>query len=203
MKKHYWLLACCAALAILSSSCANNAVYKASRESAVASSKESSTQCFVQHNDGSINYYQTLELVTGPFKTPYLLADGKIKIKASEIVAYQSKRLYAVSQKSFFSKKKSKVATETLPGFAVRMAKGRLNVYCVKTFNGQNAVDKFFIQTNDGKILPYTSELFSEVVKDNPQAYEFFTSEDNNSKLAEKISATARIYNTGTFATTR
>lgn len=196
-------LALFATLGIFFASCATNNVYKTNREAAVSNSKESGSTCFVQRNDGTINYYQTLELVTGPFKTPYLLADGKTKIKASEITAYQSQQLYAISQKSFFSKKKSKVATETLPGFAVRLAKGRLNVYCAKTFNGQYAVDAFYIQSGDGKILPYSAELLGEVVKDNPQAYDFFTSEDNNSKLPEKISTTAQIYNTGTFATTR
>ncbi|MBS1929301.1 MAG: hypothetical protein IT254_04875 [Chitinophagaceae bacterium] len=203
MKNHLNTLASIACLAIIFSSCANNAAYKASREAAVASSKETNSKCFIEKKDGSIAYFQTLELVTGPFKSPYLLADGKSKIKGSDIIAYQNQHYYAVSQIMFTNKKVSHVATETLPGFAVRLAKGKLNIYCAKVYNGHNAVDEFFIQSGNGKILPYSTELLTEAIKDNPQAYEFFMSADDKGSLPERIHSTARIYNTGQIASAR
>jgi len=184
-------------------SCAKTAIYKANREAAISSSRESSSPCFIQKNDGTIVDFQTLELITGPFKTPYLLANGKTKIKASDIIAYQNTKHYAISQSQLCCKKKTYVSTETLPGFAVRMAKGRLNVYCKKAYNGQSAIDEFFIQSGNGEILPYTPELLSEIVKDNTQAYEFFINKDFKGKLPEKLYSTAQIYNTGSFATLR
>lgn len=203
MKMHLHTLAIFAGAAIIFSSCANNAAYKASREAAIASSKEANIKCFVQKDDGSITYYKTLELKTGAFKTPYLLADGKIRIKASDILAYQTQQFYAVSQKMFSSKQFNHVATETLPGFAVRMAKGKLNIYCAKMYNGHNGVDEFFIQTGTGQIIPYSSELLTEAIKDNPRAYDFFMSTNFKGSLPEKINTTAHIYNNGAIASAR
>ncbi len=200
MKKHFVLLSMVTLSVTLFTSCATNSLYKTTREAAINNSKESATSvCFVQKNDGSIVNYETLELVTGPFKSPYLLANGKEKIKASEIQAYQNGKHYAVSQKQFCCKKKTHVSTETLPGFAVRMAKGRLNIYCKKTYNGQSGVDEFFVQAGQGQIVPYTPEVLSEIVKDNNQAYEFFMNKKFKGKLPEKLNTTAQIYNSGNY----
>ena len=153
-------------------------------------------------NDGTIKEYKSLKLVTGAFNTPYLLADGKIKIKASQIIAYQNKDHYAISQKTFSSGKMTHVATETLPGFAVRTVKGRLNVYCKKYFNGQVAVDEFFLQAgNEGRIQPYSTELMNQLVKDNSEAFTFFNSKNFKGRLPEKLHATAQMYNGGAFIT--
>lgn len=200
MKKHLVNLATVAASVTLLASCSTNSLYKSTREAAIKNSKEANSSiCFVQKNDGTIINYQSLELVTGPFKSPYLLANGKEKIKAADIQAYQNNKHYAVSQKQFCCKKKTHVSTETLPGFAVRMAKGRLSIYCKKAYNGQNVVDEFFVQAGQGQIVPYTPEVLGEIVKDNNQAYEFFMNKKFKGKLPEKLSATAEIYNSGNY----
>jgi len=62
--------------------------------------------CFVQLNDGAIQNYSTLKLVTGVFVTPHLLADNKIIINSGDIIAYQNKEHYAVTAKILTSKKK-------------------------------------------------------------------------------------------------
>ena len=82
--------------------------------------------CFVQMADGSVKNYATLKLVTGVFQTPHLLADGSIIITATEVKAYQNNDHYAVAQKEFTPLKNSFVAVNALPGFAVRIAKGKL-----------------------------------------------------------------------------
>lgn len=154
------------------------------------------TSCFVQLTDGSIKQYTTLELVTGVFKIPHLLADGKIIIKATEIIAYQNKEYYAISQTKFSTLKLSKVAVDALPGFAVRVAKGKLNVYSLKYYNGHNATQKFYLQTgDDGQLLPYTPELLNELVKDSNEAYNYFNDKKKDVATSLKLIATVDIYN--------
>ena len=149
--------------------------------------KETAYGCFVQRLDGTIQEYKTLELVTGVFKTPHLLADGKIKINASEIKAYQNKDHYAISQESFRSGHKSNVAIGTLPGFAIRIGKGKLNVYSKKFSNGQQAVDEFFIQSGDnGQVVAYSNEIMTDLLRDDPEAFDFVYSKTSNNKMAKK-----------------
>jgi len=83
------------------------------------------TSCFVQMNDGTIKNFGTLQLVTGVFKTPHLLGDGKVTITAAEIKAYQNRDHFAISQKEIAdATRPSYVAVDALPGFAVRIPGG-------------------------------------------------------------------------------
>jgi hypothetical protein len=162
------------------------------------SSKENAASCFVQKNDGSIEYYTSLKLVTGVFASPYLLADGKIKINAAGIEAYQNQDHYAISQLCIQNGHKSKVAKETLPGFAVRIARGNLNVYCKKYYNGNKAVDELFIQAgDDGKIVGYTPAVLNELIKDHPEAVNLLNSKKKMNPVSKKLLAVAEIYNRG------
>ncbi len=189
------------ALAIFSS-CTTSSISKTQRKADIEKSKEPSASCFVQMNDGTIRHYNSLKLVTSAFSTPYLLADGKTKIKPKQITAYQNKDHYAVSQKIFCCGRKSYVATETLPGFAVRTVKGKINVYCKKYFNGQVAVDEYFLQVGDnGKIVAYSASLMSELVKDNSEALTFFNDKKFKGSSSEKLHTTAHMYNDGQMVT--
>ena len=153
--------------------------------------------CFVQMKDGTVKNYSTLKLITGVFKTPHLLADGNTIIKAEEIKAYQNKEHYAVSQKEFTDAKQSYVAKDALPGFAVRIAAGKINVYSLKFYNGHNTTEKLFLQAgDDGQIAACTTELMSELVKDNSDAYAFFNDKNQTATVTKKILATVEIYNT-------
>jgi len=202
MKKPLFLTGLLISSLILLNSCATSSVSRVQRKTDTESSKEPASACFVQLNDGTIKHYSSLKLVTSVFAAPHLLADGKIKIKASQITAYQNTDHYAVSQKTFCCGRKSHVATETLPGFAVRTVKGKLNIYCKKYFNGQVAVDEYFLQSGDeGKIFAYSPELMNELVKDNADAYNFFNSKKFKGSLPEKLHATAHLYNNGQLMT--
>ncbi len=153
--------------------------------------------CFVQMKDGTVKNYSTLKLITGVFKTPHLLADGNTIIKAEQIKAYQSKEHYAVSQKEFTDAKQSYVAKDALPGFAVRIAAGKINVYSLKYYNGHNTTEKLFLQSGDNaQIVACTPELMNELVKDNSDAYAFFNDKNQTATVTKKILATVEIYNT-------
>lgn len=152
--------------------------------------------CFVQMKDGTVKNYSTLKLITGVFKTPHLLADGNTIIKAEQIKAYQSKEHYAVSQKEFTDAKQSYVAKDALPGFAVRIAAGKINVYSLKYYNGHNTTEKLFLQPGDNaQIVACTPELMNELVKDNSDAYAFFNDKNQTATVTKKILATVEIYN--------
>lgn len=154
--------------------------------------------CFVQFNDGSIRQFQTLKLVTGIFVTPHLLADEKIIINAKEIKAYHSDKHFAVSDKSLITKKKGLVALETLPGFAIRLVSGKLNVYSRKYYNGNNAIDEYFLQIgSDGPIVSYTTDLMKNLLKDNAKALEYYNSKEKVSPKSKKLLASADIFNSG------
>lgn len=156
--------------------------------------------CFVQMTDGSFQNYATLKLVTGVFKTPHLLADGNVIISADKVLAYQNKEQYAISQKGFTTVQPSYVAVDVLPGFAVRVAKGKLNVYAIKYYNGHNTTEKFFLQIgDDGAIVPYKYELMSDLVKDNIEAYNFFNKKKKSIALNKRLLATADIYNNASY----
>ena len=155
-----------------------------------------SSSCYVIMNDGSIHNYSTLKLVTGILITPHLVADNKVTINARDIRAYQDNQRYAVSQKLLSTKKGSYVAKETLPGFAVRILKGKLNVYCSKYYNGNNAVAEYFLQSgDDGEIAAYSDQLINQLVKDNPKAADYYNSKIKISPKSKKLLATADIYN--------
>ena len=158
--------------------------------------------CFVQKNDGTIQYFSTLKLVKGIFNAPHLLADGEIIINPREIRAYQDKDHYAVSQKVFSSGKNSRVADEALPGFGIRVLKGKLNVYNKKYFNGERAVNEYYLQSGDeGEIRKYTPELMNELVKTDATASNFFNNKNTKTEMTGKILATVELFNTGQLIT--
>ncbi len=176
----------CAAIALHSCKSSQESTV-AQRKSEIEQSKEPTTACFVKMNDGTIRNFATLKLVTGMFKTPYLLADGKLKITAKEIKSYQNKAHYAISQNCFTSGHKSYVAKETLPGFAIRIAKGKINVYAKKYYNGSIAVDEYFVQKGeDGQILAYTTENMNKLVKDDDEALAFFMNKKYTTSKTKK-----------------
>jgi hypothetical protein len=149
--------------------------------------------------DGRIRHFNSLKLVTGVFTAPHLLADDGIKIYPSEIVAYQNKDHYAVSQTMLAGGRKSYVATETLPGFAVRIAEGKLNIYAKKFNSGAKCAEEYFMQWgNDGKIYAYTPELMNDILKDNPEAANYFKNKKNKVSLSKKLQTTASLYNNNT-----
>ena len=157
---------------------------------------------FVVTKNGETIYFKNLELIKGPFASPHLLADKKIKFQCSDIIAYQNSKHYAVSQNLFSSGKKSFVSTEALPGFAVRTVKGKINVYCKKYFNGNNSVNEFYIQSgNEGKIYAYNPKLMAEMINENEMAASYFNDAKNEMVLSEKIRTTAEIYNNATSMT--
>ena len=158
--------------------------------------KETTTACFIQKKDGSIQNFSSLKLVTGIFKTPHLLADDKIKIEAKDVAAYQNNEHFAVSAENIEGERKAKVAISSLPGFAIRIAKGRLNVYSRKYYNGKNAVDELFIQEgNNGKIVAYAPELMATILKEHPEALQALNSKGKFNNFTLQLQAVADIYN--------
>ncbi len=195
MKKLLSTLALLLCVIFLLQSCATSKNTLDDRKADIQNSKEENYSSFVQMNDGSIQNYGSLKLVTGVLVTPYLLADGKIKINAKDIKAYQNDEHYAVSQTLLVTGRKSRVAVETLPGFAVRMVKGKLNVYCKKFYNGQRVVDEYYLQAgSDGEIQKYSASLLNELIKDSPEAYAFFNTKKKGS-MAQKLQIAVLLYN--------
>ncbi len=187
MKKAIYIIPMLLCIVILLNSCATNKEALAQRKADIQQSKDDNSSSYVKLNDGTIKHYETLKIITGVFKLPYLLADGKIKINANEIVAYQNKDHYAISQKLFTTGRRSYLALETLPGFAIRIAKGKLNVYVKKFLNGSKAVDEYFLQQGeDGPIYAYTAESMNDLVKDNPDAVNFFYNRKYNTRLPKR-----------------
>lgn len=187
---------CCTA--ILLNSCASGKNTVANPQNETASTKETGTACYVQLTDGTMQQYITLKLVTGVLKTPHLLADNKLVINAKEIKSYYDGRFLAVSDKSLTTPKTSYVAVDALPGFARRIATGKLNVYSRKFYNGNNSVEEFFLQNgSEGPIVAYSAAAMKEILKDNTKALEYYNSSAKVSPKSKKILATADLYNGG------
>jgi hypothetical protein len=181
---------------ILFTACSTSNLAQTDRSSKIKKQKETAAGCYIVKKDGSIQNYSSLKLVTGIFVSPHLLADGKLKISGDDIKAYQNHNHYAISQEYFESGHRSKVAVEALPGFAVRIAKGSLNIYCKKFFNGAKAVDELFVQSGEeGKILPYSEALVQNIVKDHQAVLDILNSDDKNMSLTQKLQAVAEVYN--------
>lgn len=158
--------------------------------------------CFVKMNDGTIKQFTSLKLVTGVLTTPHLLGDDKVVINAKDIIAYQSNKHYAVSSKILTSTKSANVSVETLPGFAVRVVAGKVNVYCRKYYNGANTADEYFLQSgNDGYIVAYTKEVMKNMLKEDVKASEYFNSKAKISPKAKKLLTAVEMYNTGQMMT--
>jgi transglutaminase-like putative cysteine protease len=158
--------------------------------------KENNNSCFVQKNDGVILNFSSLKLVNTVFNDPYLLADSKTRIYPKEIKAYQDKDYYFVSQNGFINARKSYVSTEALPGFAVKLVSGKLNVYRKKFYNGTNAADEFYLQSGEqGQIVRYSPKIMKELLKDNTEAASYFNSRSKNISLSQRILSTAALVN--------
>ncbi len=152
--------------------------------------------CFVQMNDGTIKKFNEINMVTGVLVTPYLLADGKIKIDPKDIKAYQNHDHYAISQKQFKSGRISYAASEVLPGFAEMIASGKLIVYKKTIFNGERAIHQFFVQEGkSAEILPYNNTLIQTIIKDNTEALNYFNSNTDKNNLERKLQTTAYLFN--------
>jgi hypothetical protein len=152
--------------------------------------------CFVQYMDGTIKQFTTLKLVTKVFKTPHLVADDSVIIYAVELKAYQNENGYAVSQATFGTDKKTYVAKDVLPGFAVRVVKGYLNIFSIKYYNGQNTTEKLFVQQNGSDAISLcTPELLETLIKDNSDAVSILSSNNKTLSAAKKLLAAAEVYN--------
>lgn len=199
MKKHLPQYSMIVFAAVLLNSCTvqNNIskVYQEENTAILPANANKATETYVVLNDGTINRYQSLKLVTGVFTSPHLLADGHIKIATQSVKAYQTDAGYAVSQTIIPNARKSYVAVDALPGFAIRVVQGKINVYAKKFYNGRAAVDEFYIQAGEqGEIVKYNVDRFRQMLADNNQALQYF----NNLKekdLFKKLQVTASIYN--------
>ncbi len=152
--------------------------------------------CFVQFADGTVKQFTTLKLITGVFKTPHLVADDSITIYADQLKAYQNENGYAVSQKEIGDTHKTFVAKDVLPGFALRIVKGHLNIFSIKYYNGQNATEKLFIQQGtSGQITACTHELLEELMKENSDAVAILHAKNRQLSPTQKMVSAAEIYN--------
>lgn len=168
MKTSYRAAALLGILACFLVSCKTSNFQPSMRKCAIACSKDTDKGCFVKFNDGTVKVYSTLALITGVFTSPHLLADGKIKLLPSQLTAYQNAQHFAISQKTFASGHKTIAAVETLPGFAVRVLKGDINVYVKKYFNGHRAVDEYYVQQGEeGKVFLYDDVTMKGLLTSN------------------------------------
>jgi hypothetical protein len=203
MKNFIPAIAVLVSAGILLNSCAvsKNSITQQQTETKIVN-ETTSASCFIQLNDGSIKQFTTLKLVTGVLTTPHLLGDGKVVINSKEIIAYQNDKHYAVSAKILTSKKSANVSVETLPGFAVKVLSGKLNVYCRKYYNGANTSDEYFLQNgNDGYIIAYSKDVLKTMLKEDAKASEFFNSKAKVSPKAKKILAAVEMYNSSQLMT--
>ena len=106
---------------------------------------ESST-CSVTYKSGITKNYNSLSLITGVLITPFLLADGHIKIKGSEITGYSTAKYEALSQELFYTTVKSKIAKKVLPGFAIKTVSGAFNLYSLEFYDNGTITTKYFLQ---------------------------------------------------------
>jgi len=161
-----------------------------------------SKTCFVQLNDGSIKQYHSLKLVTGVLTTPHLLADNNIVINAKDIIAYQDGSRYAVSAKLLTSKKEGYVAAEALPGFAIKLLSGKLNLYSRKYYNGASTSEEYFLQDgNDAHIIAFSKEALKSMLREDTKALEYFNSRPKQAQQSKKIIATVDMHNNNQLVT--
>lgn len=200
MRKPLRLVLLSITIVLFFASCAASNEHKYERKAALLQARVDAAPCFVQMNDGTIHHYNSLQLITRVYTAPHLLADGKVKIFPNEIFAYQNDRHFAVSAAGFsYGGHKSNLAVETLPGFAVRIASGHLNVY-VKKFKVGNVVrDEYFFQEGNGQVLAYTPELMDALIKNSPEALDFFNNHRKHIRLTKELKYTASIFNDAYF----
>ncbi len=117
-------------------------------------------------------------------------------------MAYQNTRHYAVAAKILTSTKNGKVAVETLPGFAVKVLSGKVNVYSRKYYNGGNTAEEYFLQNgNDGYIVAYSKDVLKSMLKEDTKALEFFNSKTKVSPKSKKLLTAVQMYNNGQLIT--
>jgi hypothetical protein len=169
MKKQI-LLSAIACMSIVTGSIAGNIELPKNSKKEIPSS----ALCYVKMKDGSIRTYLTLSLEKGLFVTPHLLANGKEKISAKDVLEYRTTDILAIAPALLPSLHKSNVSIQALPGFAVKVLSGPLNVYARKLYNGTVAVDEFFVQLEEGDIKPYSAQLMKSLLRDHPLAIQAF-----------------------------
>ena len=200
MKKMIPAITAICSLLVLLNSCSTgkNTVDQNKAETAV--NRPVSADCFVEWNDGKIQQYTSLKLVTGILITPHLLADNKVIIHSKDIMAYQDKEHYAVSSKVLNSKKKALVAAEVLPGFAQKVVTGKLNVYIRKYYNGANTANEYFLQQGqDGFIVAYSKDILKSMLKEDKKALDYFNSSTKLSPESKRILTTIEMYNNNQY----
>jgi len=167
-----------------------------SRADDMYSAREKGKGCFVQLKGGQFIYYKTLELVKGIGKTPHLLADGSTKYYPQDIICYQTEDQFAISSQHFLKGgQKGKIASEALPGFAARVRKGKLNIYVMKYSAGAKVKDEFYFQQGCGReVLVYSPELMDALIKNMPEALDFFNDYKKYLKKNKDLAATAYIF---------
>lgn len=196
MKKSLTLVAAigCFTFGLFSCKTSRNSLASDKLETEITSGTVTSN--FVQYLDGSIQSFQSLKLITGVLVTPHLLADGKKLIYAKDIKAYQDNQHYAISQQLMKTKRKSHVAKETLPGFAVRVISGKLNVYKRTIYNGERAVEQFFLQQGaEGAIVAYTDEVMKDILRANTEVLNYFNTRAGKENLFKKLQTTVYLFN--------
>ena len=196
MKRSITLVAAfgCLSISLFSCKTSRNSLVNDRQETVIAG--ENNSPNFVEFLDGSIQNFQSLKLITGVLVTPHLLADGNKEIYAKDIKAYQDTKQYAVSQQVLNSKRKSYVAKEALPGFAVRVISGKLNVYKRTIYNGERAIEQFFLQNGTGgTILAYSPEVMKDLLKGNPEVLNYFNSKTQKENLYKKLQTTVYLFN--------
>ena len=177
-------------------SCSSSRQAKATREEEMYFAREKSPACFVQFIDGSIQKYYSLTREKGVGLAPHLLANGKIRIFPNQVLAYQNHEHYAISSGGFsIGGHESRIATETLPGFAIRIAKGDLNIYVKKFRNGTRYTDEFYFQLKKGNVIPYSPELMDALIKNMPEALVFYNQYKKQLPKSKDLIATAYIFN--------
>jgi hypothetical protein len=196
MKKFIPAIALVCSITILLNSCTTSKNSIANQKPDVLITNEGTSACFAKFNDGTVKQFTSLRLVTGVLTTPHLLADDKLIINSKDIIAYQNNQHFAVSAKILTSTKDCRVAVETLPGFAVKVITGKLNVYSRKYYNGGNTVEEYFLQSgNDGYIVAYSKDVMASMLKEDPKALEYFKSKSKLSPKSKKVLASVEMFN--------
>ncbi len=153
--------------------------------------------CNVVFTDGDSKSFTTLKLVTGVLKTPYLLADGEQKLDSKIIKAYHDGKRYAIRQSEFYAGAKGHVATDVLPGFAVREIAGSINVYSLQFYKNGNIGKKYFLQLGtNAAIIPYSLKDLAAITQDNPEISLQLKKYKRNLKSKQLLAVVSR-YNSG------
>jgi len=154
---------------------------------------------YIKLKDGSVHTYHTLVLVQGAFVSPHLLANGKEKVFADDIVEYRTNGQLAVSQHCLKGSKKSNISADALPGFAIRIMQGPVNVYARKIHNGTTMVTEYYLQSNNGPIELCTPATVKTSFGNNVAALQIFE-ERSKDNLYNRLRAAVEIMNTSSMS---